>query len=166
MLVQSKQTENNCFNSKTLGNCSKSSNIVGLWMSWTAAATWILQLLLLEDSTQTLKMEPELHNTCTTLTVILIGRSWAHLSKYNNKLRQHAQNITPTVWNRRFYCLFSFFVCVWGFIAQHNRNQTHSQYSISPLNVWAQECRPVLNGNWPKKKKQNKNGVGKFLRSA
>uniref|UniRef100_A0A3B4GTR2 Complement receptor type 1-like n=1 Tax=Pundamilia nyererei TaxID=303518 RepID=A0A3B4GTR2_9CICH len=36
---------------------------------------------------------------------------------------------------KRFYCLFSFFVCVCGFIAQHNRNQTHSQYSISPLNV-------------------------------
>lgn len=100
------ETQINCFNSKSLGNGSKSSNIVRLWMTWNAAATWIYRLLLLEDSTQTHKMEPGLHNTYTTLQSYLMvgvgaGIQTSHLSKYNNKLYQAQTAHTK----RHSYCL-------------------------------------------------------------
>lgn len=120
-LVQSKQTEQKhrltVLTVKPLKTALRAQNLAGFRMTWNAAVTLILQLLLHEDNTQTLKMEPELHNTCTTLTVILNGRSWSSDRSFKQTQQQalpssnHTQNVTPTVWNRRFYCCFLWFHC-------------------------------------------------------
>lgn len=127
-------------------------------MTWNAAATGTSQLLLLEDSTQTLKMEPELHNTCTTRTVILNGRSWSWSSDRSFKqTQQRALSSSNRAHARRHAHTHKTsllpsetgvpVVSLCGFFTHHNRNQTHS-HSLHPhLIARARDCRPVLNGN-------------------
>lgn len=95
-------------------------------MKWSTADAWVYQLHLLEDSTQILEMEPGLHNTYTTFTVILNGKSLeaAHLSKYNNKLYQAQTTHKTSLLLSEIVVYIVFFFH--GFIAQHNRSQTHS----------------------------------------